>query len=61
MPNGFYTNRFGRGIFTTHLDFDPVRGAYPFEKVAIPGAGGARRVVVCPHPRRFPPWHCVAL
>lgn len=30
IPTGFYTNRFGRGIFTTRLDFDPVDGAYPF-------------------------------
>jgi len=35
--SGPYTNRFGWGIFTTHLDFELVGGDYPFDKVAIPG------------------------
>jgi hypothetical protein len=37
VPNGFYTNRFGWGIFTTHLDFELVGGTYPFDQVEIPG------------------------
>jgi hypothetical protein len=37
VPNGFYTDRFGRGMFETHLDFELVGGAYPFDRVAIPG------------------------
>ena len=37
IPNGFYTNRSGWGIFTTHLDFALVDGSYPFDKVEIPG------------------------
>jgi hypothetical protein len=37
VPNGFYTNRFGWGSFTTHLDFELVGDAYPFDKVEIPG------------------------
>lgn len=37
VPNGFYTNRLGWGIFTAHLDFELEDGAYPFDKVEIPG------------------------
>jgi hypothetical protein len=37
VPNGFYTDRFGRGMFETHLDFEVVGGAYSFDRVAIPG------------------------
>jgi hypothetical protein len=40
VPNGFYTNRFGWGIFTTHLDFELEGGDYPFDKVVIPGRVG---------------------
>jgi hypothetical protein len=38
VPNGFYTDRFGRGMFETHLDFELVLvgGAYPFDRVMIP-------------------------
>src|SRR5882724_1556470 len=37
VPNGFYTDRFGRGMFETRLDFELVGGAYPFNRIAIPG------------------------
>lgn len=37
VPNGFYTNHLGWGIFTAHLDFELEDGAYPFDKVVIPG------------------------
>jgi len=36
VPNGFYTDRFGRGMFEVHLDFELVGGAYPFDRVEIP-------------------------
>ena len=35
VPNGFYTNRLGWGIFTAHLDFALEDGKYPFDKVEI--------------------------
>jgi hypothetical protein len=37
VPNGFYTNHLGWGIFTAHLDFELEDGDYPFDKVEIPG------------------------
>jgi hypothetical protein len=36
VPNGFNTDRFGRGMFETRLDFELVGGAYPFDRVVIP-------------------------
>jgi hypothetical protein len=54
VPNGFYTDRFGRGMFEVHLDFELVGGAYPFDRVEIPGRVAQNQLMPVPIDANLP-------